>query len=439
MKRSGSGTLPCRFERLESMNLEKDRRKVSNLVVFWCTVIVLASLSSLGFPAWAVRSFLVGETNCERHLDCEFNGECRFGKCVCDKGWTGRFCSSLNLAPARLNNGYRKHNISSWGGNILNLSDAEKPSFHLFVSEIVGGCGLTSWGGNSKIIHAVSSQVDGPYEKVGDAVGVWAHNPQVILAPDGTFLLYHIGRGTNNTSPQECSEHQGTTPNAMRSSFSKTSIPKFTFPIHYSSSPQGPWALFEAEVSFDVGSNANPAPYMFPNGTVVIVFNAKDMALASATTWRGPYVFQRSHTCGAGEDPFLYADKRGNFHCLSHASPFNQPEKSILHSYSSDGIKWSVSEYVAAGSIVTFENDQKVFFSKRERPKVFFDTNGDLSHFISGVTINPPCAPDFLPELRLSSGMSFNCTNLQQQYDLADTNPHPGNYDRSTTLIQQLL
>ena len=36
---------------------------------------------------------------CKSPLDCGLNGECISGKCVCDKGWRGWCCGSLDLLP----------------------------------------------------------------------------------------------------------------------------------------------------------------------------------------------------------------------------------------------------------------------------------------------------------------------------------------------------
>lgn len=63
----------------------------------------------------------------------------------------------------------------------------------MFASEFVGGCGLSSWGGNSQIVHAVSKNPAGPYAKIGVAVERWAHNPKLARTADGNYHLWHIG------------------------------------------------------------------------------------------------------------------------------------------------------------------------------------------------------------------------------------------------------
>ena len=44
---------------------------------------------------------------CQTELDCQLNGECVAGKCVCDPQWNGNAnCSRLQLLPAKMDNGY---------------------------------------------------------------------------------------------------------------------------------------------------------------------------------------------------------------------------------------------------------------------------------------------------------------------------------------------
>lgn len=104
----------------------------------------------------------------------------------------------------------------------------------------------------------------------------------------------------------------------------------------------------------------NPGPYQHPNGTVFIVFTEYDMGLFSAPSWQaccacrlcllwaipplipslhcfcpqGPYTLVTSGACGGGEDPSLYIDPKGQFHCLYHRAPFSDPDVAIGHSFS---------------------------------------------------------------------------------------------------------
>lgn len=72
----------------------------------------------------------------------------------------------------------------------------------MFASEFVGKCGLSSWGQNSQIVHAVSEAPGGPYTRVGVAVERWAHNPALARTADGSYHLWHIGGTGAKPGPQ---------------------------------------------------------------------------------------------------------------------------------------------------------------------------------------------------------------------------------------------
>lgn len=127
--------------------------------------------------------------DCRSLEDCNRAGECESGKCVCDPGWTGSSCQLLDLMPqpspasgAAWNSRTSKN--SSWCITAPRAESGVKPGarsgqeFHIFVSEMVPGCGLGTWLPGSRIIHAVSSEgIEGPYR--------WKE--QVSLCPSGEF------------------------------------------------------------------------------------------------------------------------------------------------------------------------------------------------------------------------------------------------------------
>jgi len=396
-----------------------------------------------------------GLGGCTSGVDCQLNGVCDKTQCHCDQGWSGPWCEKLDLVPAKINSGFRQETVSTWGGNIIKEGD----TYHGFFSEMGGHCGLTSWAKNSRVVRATSNSPGGRFEKQQVALPIWAHNPQITKAND-TFLLFHIGSaaGVPETS---CSEGTGTSPCKLfgkgfgfgctwplateESTYSFSSSEpsrntrevNFTFPISFASSIEGPWQQHNASIDFDVGSNANPAPIVLENGTVIMVFNANNMSLAVADSWKGPYKLRSTGACANGEDPFLYVDKRGNFHCLSHAAPFKDAFHSIAHSFSSDGLHWTKTEKAVAGAVVEFEGNRTVVFSKRERPKLIFDENKEITHLITGVAMTGQCTPKFLYPVQGYEHLNGYCTlHIPLQYTLSDKNPFPGHMDRSFTLIQ---
>jgi hypothetical protein len=78
----------------------------------------------------------------------------------------------------------------------------------------------------------------------------------------------------------------------------------------------------------------------------------------------------------AGEDPYLYKDADGNFHCLFHA--FDRADTSIspvffpgTHAFSRDGKVWYYSG-MAYSNAVHFSDGTVEYMKRRERPHLLF-------------------------------------------------------------------
>ena len=99
---------------------------------------------------------------CASDMDCSLNGICNAttGYCDCDQAWGGQWCGELQLQPAKLKNGYKQNDTSSWGGTVISGDDGK---YHMFVGEMTGHCGLNSWWRNECFMHATSDTPDGPY------------------------------------------------------------------------------------------------------------------------------------------------------------------------------------------------------------------------------------------------------------------------------------
>ena len=134
---------------------------------------------------------------CETELDCSLSGSCTAGSCVCAPPWSGPRCSLLQEGAVTFPQGYgQTPHLTSWGGHILTEGDTH----HLFVSRMTNNCSLRHWRTNSRIDHAVSDTISGPYTFSDVAVPVWAHNPDIVRLPGGTFALLHIGYGEGEDS-----------------------------------------------------------------------------------------------------------------------------------------------------------------------------------------------------------------------------------------------
>lgn len=260
--------------------------------------------------------------------------------------------------------------------------------WHGFFSEMEGHCGLTAWETNSLIAHAVADTPNGPWRRVGQASGVWSHNPATAAAPDGTLLLFHIGSGSggearngSRESSQQC--HDGSSPCgthpshhcdpgagsgslvASQEDARESGGGKLDF--FTAQKPEGPWKAFSANVDQNIGGN-NPAPWVHPNGTIFIVVNTNQ--LLRADKWQGPYTVVMHGACGKGEDAFLYTDKQGHFHCLYHrsgAGHFANLSVAGGHAYSLDGYTWHDDETPAYSTKVAYEQGGAKVYGKRER------------------------------------------------------------------------
>ena len=189
-------------------------------------------------------------------------------------------------------------------------------------------------------------------------MGVWAHNPSAVVAPDHdhTLLLFHIGAGNESgkQDPERTSSRQsnqtcrgGNSPCGMhKRHLCNGSRPDFsddgganhvqtashdaqlrdpstaagvapsgagrggggaggggsTISFLTAREPSGPWQTFEAAVMYPNGtalhtSGNNPAPWIHPNGTIFVAFHGGLMVRAER--WQGPYVWVTDGGCGA--------------------------------------------------------------------------------------------------------------------------------------------
>jgi hypothetical protein len=232
-----------------------------------------------------------------------------------------------------------------------------------------------------------------------------------------------------------------TTPNAQWSSWTRAGVKadndggSCTLRMHTAPSTAGPWTPFTNATITPCGSN-NPGPYVHPNGTVFIIFTDQGMGLWRADDWRGPYMLVTTGACGGGEDPSLFIDARGHFHCLFHRSPFSDPDIAIGHSWSHDGYAWTTAAEPAANSTIAAAGGAfggRIVHGKRERPHVYVDADGRLRAFVSGVGLVPACNP---------MGPLFNASadcSATAQYPLIDSNSPDGWYDSTYTSVQEVF
>jgi len=216
------------------------------------------------------------------------------GACACDAGWSGADCHVLNLKPAAplaaasqpyfhpANGGAAGGGWTdnSWGISVAQ-DDADPSLWHAFMTELEGNCSLSSYGAASRIVHATARSPAGPFAVDGVALAAFAHNPQVIRARDGAWLLFHIGREEPAGCAFSCAP--GAKNNASCTGGTHaTGVARAT-------SPYGPWE----RVPFILPTNeTNPSALALPDGSLLVT--ARRWVAGAPTfvarDWRGPYV-----------------------------------------------------------------------------------------------------------------------------------------------------
>jgi hypothetical protein len=350
--------------------------------------------------AFILLSGLIAATGCSSALDCSLNGICSGQACACNPGWVGSDCSALNIGAVNVTQGRNGLPFSSsWGGAVL----LDNGVYHLFYSRILGnGCTLNQWQTNSACWHAVGTNPLGPFTDVAEVLQSFCHNAVPAIAPDGTYLLYHIGCG--GVTPTNCSSDA---PAPHSSHYGLEEVPTCVgggglYPrLLYATDINGPWSALpnpilngSSPTSWDA-SVTNVAPVFLPNGTVLLAYRGKNaskaekLGVASAPNWKGPYIQSVTGPIIAapGEDPFPFIDRNGNYHILFH--DFSATNGG--HAYATEWTgPWYYTGAPAYNLTVTFTNGTTSNLSRRERPQLYFDpTSGNPTVLYTGVVPGP--------------------------------------------------
>lgn len=173
-----------------------------------------------------------------------------------------------------------------------------------------------------------------------------------------------------------------------------------------SKSLSGPWKVKPLVIenqweSDDVYcTHTNPSPYVLPNGTIVMAFNAgfcnnhlETIGLAvSHGGWRGPWnllkrnaILRRSdgkpHGC---EDPFVWHDKRG-WHLIVHNQQSPPSGGESAYAFSPDGHKWTMSAVQPYDCVLQFtDGTSATARGCGNRPQILFGEDGTPELMING-------------------------------------------------------
>lgn len=296
-------------------------------------------------------------------------------------------------APYKTASVYFNASLWSWGGSVIETPDDPAWKFHIFAASFVEGCGLTAWGSNSQVIHAVSNDALGPFQMMDVALPVWAHNPQVVRQKDGTYTLYSIA--FNVSSPvANCTRHQAAPAAAPPLG---AAHPPEMMSLHASDSVYGPWTL----VAENIFTGTNPSPWVNDDGSVVVAsHNAATVVVSTAADWRGPYstpvalVGPREPDVN-WEDPFLWFDRpAGVWRLLTHAYNATNHTVQVLLGASAQSSNaslwstWTAAPYDAPAytAFVNLTDGTTMQLSRRERPKLLLNaTTGAPAVLYNGV------------------------------------------------------
>ncbi|CAI6097302.1 unnamed protein product [Clonostachys chloroleuca] len=332
--------------------------------------------------------------SCQSMDDCSLNGICSCNHtCICDPGWRGYNCGELDLKPVDRWTGYNYTNISlpdfyregagnsSWGGQIIH--DRSDPSlFHLIISQFTHGCGLSAWRPFSKVIRAESrTGPRGPFTWAQDLFDTFRHNPTVVWSPyDEKYLIHFIGQDWE--TPTSCgSKKTNNTISVSTSPDLKTWTEQIPLIVNVTNPTA--WPLWTPE---------NPTSEM-------LLAAEKNNIYYSPTGYAGPY----NLTVEPGnieidpslrsEDPFLWRDKRGHWHFLVHHMvdiPLGLKGPRVgAHAFARDWRgPWKYENLTLTyNTTVQFTDGGEITYYRRERPKLFFSEDGEMTplYLMNGV------------------------------------------------------
>jgi hypothetical protein len=259
----------------------------------------------------------------------------------------------------------------------------------MYVSRMSGFCGLNCWQGNSEIAHAVSDTPLGPFTLSEIILPYFAHGPTIHQLADGTMVLFHLGCSTPGHSvpdhpPCTCPDRNGTSATEILPSPNPLAACSSDYiSLDSAPSPNGPWTSLgrrNPTAPWATGTT-NPGLLIDANGTALMAYrgntptdsNNEFLGIATASSWKSDFVSidtKAPIVSHIGEDPYIYQDKRGNYHIIYHDMEGSDRGG---HAYSRNLIEWYNGPVPCYTGEVSYDDGSKRKFQKRQRPQLLVE------------------------------------------------------------------
>jgi hypothetical protein len=132
------------------------------------------------------------------------------------------------------------------------------------------------------------------------------------------------------------------------------------------------------------GGVTNPAPYVFANGSVLVLYRGhkpEKLGASFSDSFAGPY-----HAVGAipliedaDEDPYIWRSADGIFHGVTHwMGKSSGAGGGGRHIWSTDGLVWKVSTTLAYHTQIHWDDGTTQQVTSRERPQLLVENGTPL-------------------------------------------------------------
>jgi hypothetical protein len=312
-------------------------------------------------------------------------------------------CARANLQPWRDGEAYANTTAASWGGRPLYAEG----KWHLFATQIAKRCPLILFMNNSEVMRAEADSPAGPFTFKQVILPPFHHNPTAIgPTPDGYYLIFSIGTNNPDEWLLQCESSLPACATKDKCRSHGTPDTNGQISISWSKTMQGPWQTRVALAPFQKPAGAwncknnNPSAIIEEDGSVLLMYHGSScdkslkgerLGLAEAKHWNdtfvkragGPIIAPENGT-GSHEDPFMWRDRRGNFHALTHdQSDGNRCGSRSMgstcgaHLYSRDSFEWHISKNPVYTNSVVLANGTTKLLKTRQRPQLVFSNDSD--------------------------------------------------------------